>query len=122
MARRRARLTLEIDGIEDAVDAIVEAGTAAHEAASSAVADELKAVADDMRSNAPYDTGELHDSIGVADHDGLEGTVAATARHAIFVEEGTSRTPAQPYAGPAALAAEDRFPDRVADAVRQAVE
>jgi HK97 gp10 family phage protein len=118
---RRARLTMDIEGIDDAVRAIAEAGSAAREAAEGAVGEEAEAVADDMRAGAPYDTGELHDSIE-AEHDGLEGSAQATARHAEYVEEGTSRTPAQPFAQPASVAAEGRFPDRVADAIRGAVE
>jgi HK97 gp10 family phage protein len=118
---RRAKLTMDLDGLEDAARAIASAGTAARDAAEAAVGDELEAVAQDMRDEAPFASGELVESIEVA-HDGLEGTAQATARHSVFVEQGTSRTPAQPFAGPAATAAESRFPDRVADAVRGAVQ
>jgi hypothetical protein len=117
----RARLTVDVQGIEDAVRAIREAGSAAHQAAEQAVAESLDEVADDMRTSAPVLTHALEDSIEV-DHQGLAGTVAATDEAAEPQEHGTSRHPAQPFAGPAASTAEGRFPDRVADAVRGAVE
>jgi HK97 gp10 family phage protein len=119
MARRR--LKVDIEGLDEAVAAIRAAGSSAHQAATEALGEELDAVAEDMRSTAPVLTGELVESIEV-DHGGLDGTVAATAPHADAQEHGTSRHPAQPFAGPAAATAEGRFPDRVADAVRGAVE
>ena len=119
MARRR--LKIDIEGLDDAVAAITEAGSAAHQAATEALGEELDAVAEDMRDGAPYLTGDLRDSVEV-ENTGLEGTVAATDEAADPQEHGTSRHPAQPFAGPAAATAEGRFPDRVADAVRGAVE
>lgn len=54
----------------------------------------------------PVDTGELQDSI---DYD-IAGTglsqlllISASAGHAVYVELGTYRTPAQPYLRPAAF-------------------
>jgi HK97 gp10 family phage protein len=79
-----------------------------------AVHDETAEVADDMRRGAPELTGALRRSIQAeTSADGLAGTAAATARHATFVEHGTSDTPEQPFALPAAERSRRRFPDRV---------
>jgi hypothetical protein len=112
---------MEIEGMEDAVQAIRTAGSEAQAAASAAVGDETEAVAEDMRAGAPFLTGDLQESIA-AEHDGLAGRAAATDEAAEHQEHGTSRHPAQPFAGPAALTSESRFPDRVTDAVKGAVE
>jgi hypothetical protein len=117
----RTRLTLDVEGLEGAVQAIRTAGSEAQAAASAAVGEETEAVADDMRTSAPFLTGALEESIQ-AEHDGLAGRAVATDEAAEHQEHGTSRHPAQPFAGPAALASESRFPDRVTDAVRGAVE
>ena len=86
--------------------------------ARAAVAEETKDVADDMRKHAPRDTGELAESIQTEiGGDGLTGTAAATARHATFVEYGTSDTPEQPFAMPAAMRSRNRFWRRVRKAV-----
>jgi HK97 gp10 family phage protein len=80
----------------------------------AAVEDETEAVADDMRRGAPRLTGTLASSIQAeVSADGLSGTAAATARHATFVEHGTSDTPEQPFATPAAERSRQRFPDRL---------
>lgn len=73
-----------------------------------------EAIASDWRAEVPVDTGEYQNSIG-ADEDGA----AATARHAPFVEFGTSTRPAQPAGAVAAEAARSKMPRQVADAVRR---
>jgi len=51
---------------------------------------------------APFDTGELHDSIGwFADKRYLY--IFAAAPHSLFVEVGTYKMRAQPYLRPAAF-------------------
>ncbi|HMG44655.1 MAG TPA: HK97-gp10 family putative phage morphogenesis protein [Acidimicrobiales bacterium] len=102
---------------------------AARRGATKAVADETKAVAKDMRHRAPVGDSSrgkrgkppLGDSIE-ATHSGLNGTAKAKARHAGIVEHGTKSHPAQPFAGPAAETARRRFPKRLADDVREAIE
>lgn len=85
-----------------------------HEGIRSAVTDETREIADDMRKHAPRRSGELAESIQAeVTKDGLGGTAAATARHATFVEHGTSDTPEQPFATPAAERSRQRFPDRL---------
>ena len=49
---------------------------------------------------APVDTGNLKNSIG-SSIQGTHAEVGPTAKYGEFVEMGTSRTPAQPYMGPA---------------------
>ncbi len=72
---------------------------------SAAMNDAVQAVANAARRYAPVDTGELKNSID-SDVSGstisnCKGRVFATARHAAFVEFGTSRSPMQPYLRPA---------------------
>lgn len=89
-------------------------------AARTAVRDETEDVAEDMRRAAPRRTGELARSIQAEVKD-LEGKAAATARHAVFVEYGTSSTPEQPFATPAAERSRRRFPKRIRQQVREAL-
>lgn len=119
MARTQA---ITVKGLDRLRDKLAELPAAVREGAVGAVTDETEAVADDMREGAPVRTGELRDSI-VSDVDeaALAGRARATARHATFVEHGTSSTAAQPFAQPAAEASRRRFPKRVRDAVGPAL-
>lgn len=117
MARREAVTVIGIKTLSRVLNKLPERiGTAAR----TAVQDETKLVAEDMRRAAPRRTGELARSIQVEVKD-LEGKAVATARHAIFVEYGTSSTPEQPFAGPAAERSRRRFPRRLRQAVWQAL-
>lgn len=116
----KSRMNVEIEGLDRLDRAIGELAANMRAGAEDAVGEEAEAVAQDMRDDAPRDTGELIDSIQ-AEHDGLEGLAAATAGHAEFVEHGTSKMPARPYAGPAAEASRSRFPDRVAERIRERI-
>lgn len=88
-------------------------------AGARAVKAETEETRDDMKRGAPFDTGELRDSI-TAEFDAkkIQGRAVATSRHAGFVEHGTSDTPAQPFAEPAAFRARGRFPGRVRDEIK----
>lgn len=110
-----------IEGLDKLKDALHEASEAARKSAEAAIATECEAVRDDMRRTVPVDTGELRASIRSRPQ-GLTGEVRATARHALFVEFGTSRTPAHPYGAPAALRSRARLPKRLAATVKTAVE
>jgi HK97 gp10 family phage protein len=109
--------------------AIAAAKAAARRGATKAVVDETKAIAKDMRQRAPMGDSSrgrrgrppLGESIE-ATHSGLDGTAKTAARHAHLVEHGTKSHPAQPFAGPAAETARRRFPKRVADDIREAIE
>jgi len=71
------------------------------------------------RQLVPYRTGELHDSIG-GRVTGSSIEVFATADHARFVEEGTSKSPAQPFMGPAWHKTIGKLRTRIAQALRKA--
>jgi HK97 gp10 family phage protein len=91
-------------------------------AARKSVKAETEEVADDMRMNAPFLTGELRESIGAEfNPKTITGRATATSRHAVFVENGTSDTPAQPFAEPAAERARRRFPDRAKADLKEAL-
>jgi HK97 gp10 family phage protein len=103
------------------LDAALKAKAALlHAATVTAVMLETKAVQGDAINDAPVDSGELASSIK-ARTNGASGTVEAQARHAAFLEFGTSRTPAQPYMGPAAAKSRSRYVGRMSAAVRRAV-
>lgn len=91
------------------------------DAVEGAVAAETRQVRDDMRRFAPELTGELRGSMR-AITGGLEGEAVAMADHAQFVENGTKKMKAQPFALPAAELARRRFKNRVADAVGSVAE
>lgn len=91
------------------------------DAAEGAVAAETRAVRDDMRRLAPELTGELRGSMR-AITSGLEGEAVAMADHAQYVENGTKRMAAQPFALPASELSRRRFGKRVADAVESVAE
>lgn len=115
MARRQ---TVTVDGMGLLAKKLDQLPKAIREGLRTAVTDETKAVADDMRKNAPRDSGDLARSIqSETTSDGLGGTATATARHATFVEHGTSDTPEQPFAQPAAERSRQRFPGRVRESV-----
>lgn len=107
-------MRVEIDGAKVLAAKLRKLPNSVRTGLRHAVTGEVDEVADDMRRGAPRDTGELIESIQAEVYpDGLGGTVAATARHATFVEHGTEDTPAQPFAVPAAERARRRFPDRI---------
>lgn len=97
--------TSELDGLATDLAAAGPKATIVSSAAMSAIAAQMR---DDARSAAPVNTGELRDSIrvrGGADY----RIVEATARHAFFVEFGTSDTSPQPYLWPQAGRASERM-------------
>ncbi len=67
--------------------------------------DALEKIADaverDARRFAPVDSGELRTSIRRDPVVGETVSIRATAEHAMYVENGTSRMDAQPYLKPA---------------------
>lgn len=76
----------------------------------------------DMRALAPVDSGHLRDSIRVEEGaGGLQVGPGDEVDYAMFVEYGTSRMVAQPYAGPAANRARTEFTSTVRDTVKRAL-
>lgn len=118
----KSRIRVDVEGLDELRTRLSAMGREARAAAESAVGEETEAVAQEMRDGAPVGkTRELTESIQ-AEHDGTEGTAAATADHAWWVEVGTSKMTAQPYAEPAAETSRTRFPERLTDVVSSAVD
>jgi HK97 gp10 family phage protein len=65
-------------------------------AISAAFAAESGPLLSDMQQRTPVDTGELRDSES-AEHTDTTLTLRATAGHAIYVHQGTSRMGARPF-------------------------
>lgn len=119
MARRNV---VQVEGIDRLREQLAALPPAVHDAAVAATHDEVEEVADDMRRNAPFATGELRDGIQAEhDEDGLGGNAVSTARHSFFVEHGTSDTPEQPFALPAAEASRRRYPRRMREALGEQI-
>lgn len=76
-----------------------------------------KDLAAEAARRAPVDTGALRDSIHSEMTGPLEATVSDGVEYGIYQEFGTSRTPAQPWLGPAAQATAPEFVRKVGEAV-----
>lgn len=81
-------------------------------AAQAGASKAAQEIAETARSMAPVATGALRDSIAV----NPEG-VYIGAPYAVFVEYGTSRSPAQPYVRPAMDEVKEAGPAEAAEAV-----
>jgi HK97 gp10 family phage protein len=109
---------VEIEGLDVLARRLKALPDVVERACRNAVKAETTAVAQDMRRGAPRDTGELQESIQAEfDPKAIEGRAAATARHAKYVENGTTENPAQPFVEPAAERSRRRFPKRVREDV-----
>lgn len=75
------------------------AGPKAEAKAKLAVAKTVFDGVAEAKYEAPWDTGELCNSIS-AEINGLEGEWGPTAYYGYFVEHGTSRMAGQPFLGP----------------------
>jgi HK97 gp10 family phage protein len=62
--------------------------------------DSAENIAHNARESAPQNSGALAQSIKVQERDG-QVEIAATAPHAVVIELGTYRRPAQPFMRPA---------------------
>jgi hypothetical protein len=118
---------VKIDG--DIRQAMAAKAAAIHRGAERAVGDEVKAVAKDIRRRAPVGDSSrgrrgkppLAESVE-ATSNGLDGAARVKARHVNIIEHGTKNRPARPIVRPAAETARRRFPGRVADEIREAIE
>ncbi len=84
-----------------------------------AVEGEVDEIGEDLRRDAPVLSGDLRDSIRTTMGKGANGRAMITARHAEFVLNGTEDTPANDFATPVILDAEQRFPERLRDEVAE---
>lgn len=111
--------TVTVKGMDKLAKKLHELPEAVRDGARKAVKDETHELAEDMRRNAPRGNPPTEPVTlveGIQEEitaDGLGGTAAATARHSPFVEHGTSDTPAQPFAQPAAERSRRRFRGRL---------
>ncbi len=115
-----SRKTITVEGLPGLRAALAHATAELRAASEEAVREETELIQQDAVKFAPRDTGALERSIR-GDAVGLTGNVRATARHATFVEHGTSKTPAQPFMGPAATRARRRFPARAKAIISKAL-
>lgn len=105
-ARRR------LEGIADRVAGVTE----------EAVAEFAADVETHMKGVVPVDTGVLRDSIK-AEKAGDGWTVGPRGvDYAEFVENGTSRSPAQPYVAPTLVWAKQEGPKRIARRIEGVIE
>lgn len=92
----------------------------------AATAESVNAVYEDMRNRVPRKSGMLRGAIGRRVTGALRGRVGIFGRRRAWwgalVEFGTSRTPAQPFAGPAAEAEAARYPGRLRRHVGKALD
>lgn len=73
----------------------------------------------DAKRLAPVDTGRLRASINTDfEKDGLAAEIGTNVEYAEFVEDGTSKSPAQPYMKPAAFKNEEPFVEGMKKIVR----
>lgn len=87
-----------------------------------AVAEFAADVETHMKGVVPVDTGKLRDSIE-AKKEGTGYTVGPRGvEYAEFVENGTSRSPAQPYVAPTIQWARQNGPKRIARRIEGAIE
>ncbi|MDA2805704.1 HK97-gp10 family putative phage morphogenesis protein [Nocardiopsis suaedae] len=88
-----------------------------HAGAKEATTESVEAVYKDMRENVPRNSGMLRGAIGKRVSGALRGRVGIFGRKRAWwgalVEFGTSKTPAQPFAQPAAEAEKPRYPERL---------
>jgi hypothetical protein len=107
-------MTVRVEGLGRLRSALERLRVSMHAGALEGEQATAQAVSADWKSNAPVETGEYRDSIGVVP----EG-VGATAEHGPFVEFGTSRTRAQPVGTEAADRGARKMPGIVAVTVKR---
>lgn len=79
-------------------------------------------VVEHMKGVVPVDTGKLRDSIS-AEQQGEGWTVGPRGvEYAEYVENGTSRSPAQPYVAPTLAWAKQEGPKRIARRIEGVIE
>lgn len=95
------------------IAAAAMAGPAATQTEQKVIADTVEK----MKRAAPVRSGELRNSIKPQG----DNEIVAAARHAVFVEFGTSDTPSQPFFRPALHESEQELPKTAATIYRRVV-
>lgn len=106
-------VTLDLSEIHDLADDIDRNAAAVDSKARIVVAAGGHRVLAAMQARTPVDTGNLRGSESV-DVDGLHFEAGPTADYGEYVELGTSRMAAEPYAGPGFDAVEPQITDAIA--------
>lgn len=116
--------TVRVTGLAQTRAALARVGAQIRAAAEEATDEAAEAMADQMRADVPVRTGQTRSEIGVRDGDqpGTKEVGAFDSDHGGYVEFGTEDTPAQPFVTPASEAERRRFPDRVGDKIKGAIE
>lgn len=92
-------VSFDVSQVEALADDLGAAPVKVEKVSSAKMTEIAAQLRDDAKAAAPVDTGDLRDSIEVQGGRDYR-IVRATARHAFFVEFGTSDTPPQPYLWP----------------------
>jgi len=120
-------IKVRVDG--DLRQAMTAKAAAMRRGAERAVGDETKAIAKDIRHRAPVGDSSrgrrgkppIVESVE-ATSNGLDGSARVKARHVNIIEHGTKNRPARPIVRPAAETSRRRFPKRLANEIREAIE
>lgn len=113
----KARMNVRLEGLDGLRAQLDELPDQVREGAADAVEESAQSVEGMMKNFVPVDTGTLEESIGSdVDREALTadvGTQGSGVHYGAFVEFGTSKMPAQPFAQPAAELERDYFPTRL---------
>ena len=110
-------VSVQIDGLDSLRAQLGELDDQVREGAADALEEAAQEVERDMMMNVPIEEGTLMASLGhEVDRENLTadvGTQGSGVHYGQFVEFGTSKMPAQPFAQPAAEVERANFPARL---------
>ncbi|WP_026118476.1 HK97-gp10 family putative phage morphogenesis protein [Nocardiopsis salina] len=113
----KARMNVQLEGLDGLRAQLGQLPDQVRQGAADAVQESAKSVEGMMKNFVPVDSGTLEESIGSdVDREALTadiGTQGSGVHYGAFVEFGTSKMPAQPFAQPAAELERDYFPTRL---------
>jgi HK97 gp10 family phage protein len=129
MARRN--VSLEIDGISEVIGVIDDVLDDALGKLDDAAKSGAEIVLDAAEQIVKVRTGELKRSLDLKKEGGgktkkvwnvvSKGESEGGVRYGLFVERGTSKTPAQPYLGPASDNNEDKVKNKIIQVISQGI-
>lgn len=93
-------IRIDLTEIDSLARTLAGKAASVEKAAATIVAAGAFSIERDMKNLVAVDTGATKNSIST-DVQGLTAEVGPTTEYAPFIEGGTSRAPAQPFAGPA---------------------
>ena len=117
------RIDIKVSGAEALEAALEEVAERLLPLAAQGVAQGTQALAQEARELAPVNTGALRESIqaGPVSQEGssVQGSVAAKAEHAAYVEMGTRQQAPKPFLYPAYQTQRDALVQAVAAAIKE---